>query len=98
MSDGFVIRLDETASLVSTRSVSLPGFVDMDAVNSLFQQILEKARELLVANLPEWPIVEAGIRAAYNLYIRPRALPDFIDNVLCDALVYQVKRFYDSLG
>lgn len=98
MSDGFVIRLDETASLVSTRSVSLPGFVDMEAVDSLFQQILAKARELLANNLPAWNVVEAGIRDAYNLYIRPLALPDFIDTMICNALVYEIKQIYDSLG
>lgn len=90
MSDGFVILLDET------RAVAM-GSV-LDTVNDLFQRILAKAKELLTDNLPEWSIVEAGVRAAYDLYIRPMSIPNFIDNILINALVREVKKFYDSLA
>lgn len=96
MSNGFEIRLDD--ALTSTRAVSLPGFVDMAAAKSLYERILAKAKELLAENLPPWDIVEAGIRAAYDLYIRPLAIPNVFDNVICNALVREVKKFYDSLA
>ncbi len=99
MSDGFVIRLDEVSALQSTRAVpvAMPGFVDMEAASSLYQQILKKALELLAANLPPWGVVETAIRAAYDLYIRPLSIPNFIDNRICDALVAEIKQFYQSL-
>ena len=90
MSNGFEIRLDET------RAVAMGGV--METVSDLFQRILEKARELLTDNLPPWDVVQAGVRAAYDLYIRPLSIPNFIDNILVNALVREVKKIYDSLA
>lgn len=88
MSDGFKIVLPSQASVTGS----------FEAVASLYQQILDKAIELLKDNLPPWEVVEAAVRAAYDSYIRPLALPNILDNILCNALVDQVKKIYDQLA
>lgn len=86
MSNGFEIRLDET------RAVALGSVLD------LLQRILERAKEMLQDNLQPWDAVEAGVRAAYDLYVRPLSIPNWIDNFLVNALVREVKKVYDSLA
>ena len=90
MTQGFVITLDET------RAVAMGG--PFDTVNDLVQRILAKAKDLLSDNLPPWEVVEAAVVTAYDLYVRPLSLPNFLDNMVLKALVREVKKFYDSLA
>lgn len=91
--EGFEILLDQPALESSGASSGV-----IDRVNDLFQQILERASALLKDNLPPWPVVETAVRAAYDLYIRPLSIPNFIDNILCNSLVHEVKKVYDRLA
>ena len=89
----FVITIDE-AVMESAGS----GAMGLSRVDELMQRIVAKAKELLQDNLPPWPIVEAAVKTAYDTYIRPLAIPNFIDNILSAALVREVKKLYDQLA
>lgn len=69
----------------------------LDRVNDLVKQIFEKAVDLLRDNLPDWPVVEAAVELAYNTYVRPLSIPNFIDNLILKALLEKVKEFYNKL-
>ena len=90
MSDGFVIRLDEESNTL--------GMVDsvpvLEQIKRLMQAILAEVRKMLVDNLPAWPAVEAGITAAYDQYIRPLSIPDFLDDILLKALLSKAQEIY----
>ncbi len=77
MSDGFVIRLDEVSALQSTRAVpvAMPGFVDMEAASSLYQQILRKLWRLLAANLPPGVLSKLQSVRLTTCNIRPLSFP-----------------------
>lgn len=90
MSEGFVIRLDEESSALGmVDSVSV-----LERIKRLMQAILAEVRKMLVGNLPPWPTVEAGITAAYDQYIRPLSIPEFLDDILLKALLSKAEEIY----
>lgn len=87
----FEIRLEEPAMGMAAGSL-------MDRVNALVRQLIEKAEQLLKDNLPPWETVEAGVTAAYDRFIRPLSIPNFIDNIILKGVLTQVKKIYDELA
>lgn len=90
MSNGFVVRLDEQSSALEMVD-SVPV---LERIKRLMQAILAEVRKMLVGNLPPWPDVEEGISAAYNQYIRPLSIPEFLDDILLKALLSKAKEIY----
>lgn len=71
----------------------------------LFIDLIErKALDLLRQSLPEWEVVEAELKRAYDTYVRPIDIPYVpnvvegkVDDWLRDNLIEAVKKAYDSL-
>lgn len=97
MSDGtddFVIDINDGGVLEATGA---PQDKLVEA-NSLMKRILAKAEELLQGNLPPWPVVEEAVITAYNTFVRPLSILNFLNNALCNTLIREVKKTYDSLA
>jgi hypothetical protein len=94
VSDGFAIEIDGGHELEAFGA----GAWKMERFSDFFQRILDRASQMLMENLPAWSVVEAGVRLAYDTYMRPLEIPNFIDNILVEALVREVHKIYDSLA
>lgn len=74
------------------------------SIKQFCEDIVEKAKELLKKNVPEWPIVEAELRSAFDTYVRPidiPRVPNFIEGKLEDwlleTLIATIKDYYQKL-
>jgi hypothetical protein len=70
----------------------------LERIKKLLQAILAEVHKMLVGNLPPWPIVEAGVTAAYNQYVRPLGIPDFLDDILLKALLSKAEEIYGEFA
>lgn len=90
-SEVFVIEIEET----QTQSLGMVDSVPvMERIKLAMQAILAKLKLMLKGNLPAWSVVEVAVVTAFNQYIRPMSIPDWIDDILLKALIGKAKEIY----